>query len=60
MAQAKLYALPSNDVNRHQVLLKTVPMADGRDVIATDIITASEEENGFIQLAQIYMFNLTQ
>jgi hypothetical protein len=47
MAQAKLYVLSSNDVNCHQVLVETIPMADGRDVIAMDLITASEE-NGFI------------
>jgi len=50
----------SNNINTHllKALLKYAPTAEGMLVIATDIIAASEEENGLAQLAQFYTTGL--
>jgi hypothetical protein len=54
LAQEKLDALPRNNVNYRilQALLENAPTKDGEAVIAADIITASEEENGLVRLAE--------
>jgi hypothetical protein len=60
IAQDKLKALPSDDVNHRllQVLLKYAPTTEGVEVIATDIIAVSEEEDGLVQLAEFYTTGL--
>jgi hypothetical protein len=60
IAQEVLDVLPKNDVNRRllKALLENAPTADGVEVIATDIIAASEEENGLVQLAGFYTTGL--
>jgi hypothetical protein len=60
IAQEMLGVLPGNDVNRRLLtaLLKNAPTAEGVEVIATDIIAASEEEDGLVQLARFYTTGL--
>jgi hypothetical protein len=61
IAEGKLKALPSNDVNHRllKALLEHAPTAEGVEVIAGDIIAASEEEeDGLVQLARFYTTGL--
>ena len=60
IAQEKLEALPSNDVNHRllKALLEHAPTTEGVEVIARDIIAASEEEDGLVQLARFYTTGL--
>jgi hypothetical protein len=60
IAQDKLKALLSDDVNRRllQALLMHAPTNEGVETIATDIIAASEEEDGLVQLARFYTTGL--
>ena len=56
MARDKLKAFPSDDVD-HRLLLALLthaPTNEGVEIIATDIIAASEEEDGLKQLAKFY------
>jgi hypothetical protein len=46
------------DTRLLEALLKYAPTAEGMLVIATDIIAASEEENGLALLAQFYTTGL--
>jgi hypothetical protein len=56
----KILEHQSNDINTRllKALLKYAPTAEGMLVIATDIIAASEEENGLVLLAKFYMTGL--
>ena len=60
IAQEKLKALPSNDVNHHLLnfLLEHALTTEGVEVIATDIIAVSEEEDSLVQLARFYTTGL--
>jgi hypothetical protein len=60
IAQEKLNALPSNNVNHRllKALLEHAPTTEGVEVVATDIIAASEEEDGLVQLARLYTTGL--
>ena len=60
IALEKLKALPKDHVDHRllKALLNHAPTAEGIQVIATDIITASEEKNGLAQLARFYMTGL--
>jgi hypothetical protein len=57
---AKLNDLPSQDVNCRllKALLEYAPTAEGKEVIASDIIAASEEEDGLMHLARFYTTGL--
>lgn len=60
IARNKLKQLPSNGLD-HCVLLALLmyaPTNDGMEVIATDIIAASEEKDGLQQLAKFYITGL--
>jgi hypothetical protein len=60
IADGKLKDLPSKDVNRSllRALLEYAPTAEGKGVIASDIIAASEQEDGLMQLARFYTTGL--
>ncbi|KIJ97904.1 hypothetical protein K443DRAFT_9560 [Laccaria amethystina LaAM-08-1] len=60
IADGKLKDLPSKDVNRRllKALLEYAPTTEGKEVIASDIIAASEEEDGLTQLARFYTTGL--
>ena len=60
MARDKLKALPSDGVDHRllQALLTHAPTNEGVEVIATDIIAASEEEDGLKDLARFYTTGL--
>ena len=60
IADRKINDLPSKDVNCRllRALLKYAPTVEGKQVIASDIIVASEEENGLMQLARFYTTGL--
>ena len=58
MAQEKLNALPSGDHNLLKALLENAPTTEGVQVIVTDIIAASEREDGLVQLARFYTAGL--
>jgi len=64
IAQERLNALPSNNVNHRllKALLEHAPTTEGVEVVATDIIAASEEEDGLVQLCKVLhnRFNPTQ
>ena len=60
IADGKLKDLPSKDVNCRllKALLEYAPTAEGKEVIASDIIAASEEEDSLMQLARFYTTGL--
>jgi hypothetical protein len=60
IAERTLEALPSEDVNYRllKALLEHAPTAEGKYVVARDIIDASEEEGGLLQLAKFYTTGL--
>ena len=60
IAQDKLKALPSDDVNHRllKALLTCAPTIEGEEIIASDIIDASEQKDGLAQLAEFYITGL--
>ena len=61
IADRKINDLPSKDVNCRllRALLEYAPTVEGKQVIASDIVVASEEEeNGLMQLARFYTTGL--
>lgn len=60
IANGKLKDLLRKDVNYRllKALLEYAPTAEGKEVIASDIIAASEEEDGLMQLARFYTTGL--
>jgi hypothetical protein len=60
IADGKLKDLPSKDVNHRllKALLEYAPTTEGKEVIASHIIAASEEEDGLTQLARFYTTGL--